>query len=174
MTALCEKNRIGYMGYTLLEIYSMENVGSSLGVYNGLVYDLTDYVNYGPSVEGPNGEVAVGGINAQFMHNSLVNLFKYSSDQDLANAIDNLSIDFGTLAAQKTCLMMVWTTQTLPVSIPAVLLVPSIMMANIIAFKSIASTNFSSPRVPQDHDKFVIFQVPCYTEGDVSLRLTID
>jgi chitin synthase len=48
------------------------------------------------------------------------------------------------------------------------------MMVSIIAFKFIASVNFASPRAPEDHDKFVICQVPCYTEGETSLRRTID
>jgi chitin synthase len=48
------------------------------------------------------------------------------------------------------------------------------MMVSIIGFKFIASINFGSPRAPEDHDKFVIYQVPCYTEGETSLRCTID
>jgi chitin synthase len=48
------------------------------------------------------------------------------------------------------------------------------MMVSIIGFKFIASINFGSPRAPEDHDKFVIYQVPCYTEGETSLRRTID
>jgi chitin synthase len=38
----------------------------------------------------------------------------------------------------------------------------------------LASINFAAARAPEDHDKFVICQVPCYTEGDTSLRRTID
>ena len=40
----------------------------------------------------------------------------------------------------------------------------------------LASINFSAARAPEDHDKleFVICQVLCYTEGDTSLRRTID
>ena len=44
----------------------------------------------------------------------------------------------------------------------------------IIGFNSWASINFSAARAPEDHDKFVVCQVPCYTEGDVSLHRTID
>ena len=31
-----------------------------------------------------------------------------------------------------------------------------------------------SPCAPEYHDKFVIYQVPCYTEGETPLRRTID
>ncbi|KAF8546100.1 hypothetical protein OG21DRAFT_1491584 [Imleria badia] len=96
-------NRIGYMGYTPQEISSMANSGHSLGIYDGLIYDLTEYVNYGPAVQGPSGEAAPS-ADDQFMDSTLVNLFKYSSGQDLTKLIDNLNIDSGTLADQKTFL----------------------------------------------------------------------
>ena len=47
-------------------------------------------------------------------------------------------------------------------------------MVRIIAFKFIALINFSGLRAPEDHNKFVIWQVPCYTEGKASLQRTID
>ena len=47
-------------------------------------------------------------------------------------------------------------------------------MVCIIAFKFIASINFGPLHAPEDHDKFVICQVPCYTEGEASLRRAID
>ena len=49
-------------------------------------------------------------------------------------------------------------------------------MVSIIGFKFkfLASINFGAARAPEDHDKFVIRQVLCYTEGDTSLRKTID
>lgn len=174
-------NRVGYMGYTPQELTSMANSGYSVGVYDSLIYDLTDYVNYGPAVQGPSGEQAPGGVDAQFMDSSLVNLFKYSSGQDLTKAIDNLNIDAGTLSSQKTCLRNLFLigmvdNRNSPQCLFSqyILLALSIMMVSIIAFKFIASINFGSPRAPEDHDKFVICQVPCYTEGETSLRRTID
>ena len=173
-------NRVGYMGYTPQEISSMANSGYSLGIYDGLVYDLTNYVKYGPAVEGPNGEVAPN-ANAQFMDSTLISLFTINSGQDLTKAINNLPIDSGTLAAQKTCLRNLFLigmvdNRNSPQCLFSqyILLALSIMMVSIIAFKFIASINFGSPRAPEDHDKFVICQVPCYTEGETSLRRTID
>ncbi|KAH0831304.1 glycosyltransferase family 2 protein [Lanmaoa asiatica] len=181
MTIMRWNSRVGYMGYTPQEISSMANSGYSLGIYDGLIYDMTNYVNSGPAVKGPNGEVAPSGTDAQFMDSSLVNLFKYSSGQDLTKAIDNLNIDSGTLAAQKTCLRNMFLigmvdNRNSPQCLFSqyILLALSVMMVSIIAFKFIASINFGSPRAPEDHDKFVICQVPCYTEGETSLRRTID
>jgi chitin synthase len=47
-------------------------------------------------------------------------------------------------------------------------------MGAIISFKFLASINFSVAHAPEDHEKFIICQVPCYTKDDVSLRRTID
>ena len=47
-------------------------------------------------------------------------------------------------------------------------------MVHIITFKFIALINFSGLRAPEDHNKFVIWQVPCYTEGKASLQCMID
>jgi chitin synthase len=47
-------------------------------------------------------------------------------------------------------------------------------MVAIIGFKFLGALWFGSRKAPQDHDKFVICQVPCYTEGEGSLKKTID
>ena len=55
-----------------------------------------------------------------------------------------------------------------------ILLAFSIILVSVIGFKFVAALQFPGRRAPEDHDKFVICQVPCYTEGEVSLRRTID
>jgi len=55
-----------------------------------------------------------------------------------------------------------------------VLLAASIVLVAVIGFKFIAALQFTTSRLPEDHDKFVICQVPCYTEGDVSLQQTLN
>jgi chitin synthase len=47
-------------------------------------------------------------------------------------------------------------------------------MVAIIGFKFLAALQFGKARRPEDHDKFVLCQVPCYTEGEESMRKTID
>jgi chitin synthase len=148
-----------------------------------MVYDLTSYVNYGPgpAVNTPSGQQLPGGIDTQFMDTSVVNLFKYNSGQDLTKKFNALGLDSATLDRQRICLRnlfmigMVDNRNSPQCQFSQdILLALSIMMVSIIAFKFIASINFSSPRAPEDHDKFVICQVPCYTEGETSLRRTID
>jgi len=55
-----------------------------------------------------------------------------------------------------------------------ILLVLSLIMVTIIGFKFLGALYFGSHRAPEDHDKFLICQVPCYTEGEDSLKKTID
>ncbi|KAI8924446.1 chitin synthase-domain-containing protein [Entophlyctis helioformis] len=55
-----------------------------------------------------------------------------------------------------------------------ILLSSSIVVVAIIGFKFLAALQFGSSRDPEEHDKFVICQVPCYTEGSDSLSKTLE
>ncbi|KAI7898908.1 chitin synthase [Cokeromyces recurvatus] len=48
------------------------------------------------------------------------------------------------------------------------------VMCFTMLIKFLAALQFGSAPTPEDHDKFVICQVPCYTEDEESLRRTID
>ncbi|KAJ1925807.1 hypothetical protein IWQ60_004325 [Tieghemiomyces parasiticus] len=54
------------------------------------------------------------------------------------------------------------------------LLASSILLVAVIAIKFLCALQLTPKRRPQLHDKFVICQVPCYTEGEEGLRRTID
>jgi chitin synthase len=172
--------RRGFVGYTPKELKNMANSGRSVGVYNSLVYDVTGYLNNGPAVGNPPGAVAPP-TDPQFMDGSVLDIFKYNSGQDITKKLDNLNIDPAVLHRQKVCLRNLFTigkvdTRESPQCLFAtyILLALSILMVAVIGFKFLGSINFGSGRSPEDHDKFVICQVPCYTEGDSSLRKTID
>jgi len=101
--------------------------------------------------------------------------------QDLVKDFNSLGLDSATLDIQRTCLRhlfligMVDSRNSPQCQFSeGILLALSILMVSIIGFQFIASINFASSRAPQDHDKFVICQVPCYSEGETSLRQTID
>ncbi|KAJ3089830.1 hypothetical protein HK102_005396 [Quaeritorhiza haematococci] len=55
-----------------------------------------------------------------------------------------------------------------------VLLASTIILVAVIGFKFLAALQFGGGGAPEDHDKFVILQVPCYTEGPESLLRTFD
>jgi chitin synthase len=54
------------------------------------------------------------------------------------------------------------------------MLAASMVIAAVLLVKFLAALQFGSKRQPEEHDKFVICQVPCYTEGEDSLAKTID
>lgn len=180
MTVMRWNNRRGFVGYTPKEVRNMAASGRSVGIYNGLVYDVTNYIQFPPATRAPTGEQAPP-VNVNFMDSSVMDVFTYNSGRDITKALNNLNIDSGVLQAQKVCLRNLFTigkvdNRNSPQCLFStyILLALSVLMVSVIGFKFLASVNFSSPRAPENHDKFVICQVPCYTEGDISLRRTID
>ncbi|ESK87178.1 chitin synthase [Moniliophthora roreri MCA 2997] len=173
--------RRGFLGYTPKEIKNMAHNSRSVGVYNGLIYDVTDYINSGPRLQPPDGFNSPN-VPSQFMDQKVLDVFRFNSDGgDITKQLDRLDLDPQVLRRQKTCLRNLFTVGKVDNRNSAqcqfatyILLAISIIMIAVIGFKFLASINFSSPRAPEDHDKFVICQVPCYTEGDASLRKTID
>jgi chitin synthase len=158
----------------------MASQGRTVAIYNGLVYELTTYLASPPSLEAPEGMEAPS-APTQFMDGAVVELFTLYAGRDITKDLDKLNINRNVLRAQKVCLRNLFTIgkvdnrQSPQCQFSTyILLVLSIIMVSIIGFKFLASLNFGSERAPEDHDKFVICQVPCYTEGDQSLRRTID
>ena len=173
-------NRRGFIGYTPKEIRNMASSGKSVGIYRGLVYDVTNYLTFPPATRAPYGQQAPQ-VDTQFMDGNVLDVFKFNSGYDITKQLDNLNIDSNVLSAQKVCLRNLFTigkvdNRNSPQCLFStyILLALSVLMVCVIGFKFLASINFSAPRAPEAHDKFVICQVPCYTEGDASLRRTID
>ncbi|KAH8833739.1 glycosyltransferase family 2 protein [Flagelloscypha sp. PMI_526] len=174
-------SRLGFVGYTPKKIKAMAASGRLVGVYKSLIYDLTDYVRNPPTLKTPDGTQADPKTATQFIHSKVIDTVNNAFGGDMTKALDSLDLDSTTLARQKVCLRNLFTigkvdNRESPQCLFSsyILLALSIMMVSIIAFKFLASVSFSAPRAPEDHDKFVICQVPCYTEGESSLRRTID
>ncbi|PPQ79006.1 hypothetical protein CVT25_002315 [Psilocybe cyanescens] len=173
--------RVGFVGMTPKEIRSQASAGKSVAIYNGLVYDVSTYLTSPPAVRTPDGTQAPADTDVAFMSGDVLNLFKFNAGQDITKQLNNLNIDRAVLARQKVCLRNLFLVAKVdnrqsPQCLFAnyILLVLSLIMVAIIGFKFLASINFGAARAPEDHDKFVICQVPCYTEGESSLRKTID
>jgi chitin synthase len=181
MVILRYYHRVGFVGYTPGEIRDRAGKGDYVAIYRGLVYDMSHYMKSGPAVRAPPGQSPPGGIDPHFMAPEVVDLFRLNSGKDITKLLDNLPIDPNILNRQKVCLRNLFTIGKKDDRLSPqcqfatyILLVLSILTVSIIGFKFLAALSFSSPRAPEDHDKFVICQVPCYTEGEDSLRQTID
>ena len=172
--------RRGFIGLTPKEIRNLAGTGKSVAIYRGKVYDVTNYLTSPPRLESPTGTLPPND-SRDFIHGDIISLFTTNGGHDITKALDELNIDPVVLNYQRTCLRNLFLigkvdNRQSPQCLFSnyILLVLSMIMVAIIGFKFLASINFSSARAPEDHDKFVICQVPCYTEGDTSLRRTID
>ncbi|RPD69765.1 hypothetical protein L226DRAFT_548053 [Lentinus tigrinus ALCF2SS1-7] len=172
MTMMRWSSRVGFMAYSSKQV----------AIYKSMVYDFTTYLKSPPSVATlPNNAVVPGNINTQFMHQSVIDLYRHNAGGDVTKQFDSLSIDSAILNRQRVCMRDIFLTGKLDTHnspqclfATSILLALSIMMVSVIGFKFIASINFSASRAPEAHNKFVICQVPCYTEGYNSLKKTID
>ncbi|KAG9027121.1 hypothetical protein FRB95_008118 [Tulasnella sp. JGI-2019a] len=176
------KYRVGFVGYAPSAVKQMyTSQGRVVAIYNNLVYDLTDYVNLGASSAAPYGYSAPSGVDTTVIDPTIIQLFRANSGQDITKAYDNLPLDNDVLDRQRTCLRNLFVIGKADHRKSPqcqfgtyILLALSIMMISVIGFKFLAALQFGAPRAPEDHDKFVICQVPCYTEDEESLRRTID
>ena len=173
--------RVGFVGYTPKDVQSMASTGRSVAIYNGLVYDVSSYLSSPPAIMTPAGTQPSSDIDVNFMDGDIIDLFQLYGGTDITKRLNALKIDSNVLSWQKTCLRNLFTigkvdNRQSPQCLFSndILLVLSITMVAIIGFKFLASINFAAARAPEDHNKFVICQVPCYIKGDTSLRRTIN
>nr|ODN91163.1 chitin synthase [Cryptococcus depauperatus CBS 7841] len=186
MIMMRHRFRVGFMGHSRKDIKNMAASGKAVAIYNDLVYDMSDYIRQnGGGLKAPNGVnlSAQDQADRQFMADEVISLFKYNSGKDITKLLDEMSSTIGSdaLERQKVCLRNLFILGKLDTRDSAqcqfstyILLALSIVMFAIIGFKFLAALHFGSERAPENHDKFVICQVPCYTEGEDSLRRTID
>lgn len=178
--------RTGFMGYTKKDLRSMASSGRAVAIIDDTVYELTTYIQQnGGGLRGPSGYAFTSQDEAdrQFMSDQVVQLVTYNSGKDVSALLSGLESSLGSnvVAMQKNCLRNLFMIGKLDTRDSPqcqfstyILLGLSCIMVAIIGFKFLAALHFGSTRRPEDHDKFVICQVPCYTESDDSLRQTID
>ena len=55
-----------------------------------------------------------------------------------------------------------------------ILLATTVLLVAVVGFKFLAALQFGSTKEPENQDKFVICQIPCYTEDSESLSKTLE
>ncbi|KAI8047961.1 P-loop containing nucleoside triphosphate hydrolase protein [Gilbertella persicaria] len=150
--------------------------GRNVLAINGKVYDIQDYTNTVSIYGSTNAEYSfLNEVVTDFFNNyrgtdatEAWNTYKNkmtSEEQDMNMAcLDNYFM-IGQVDERKTARCM-FTNY--------LLLVLACFMVSVTVVKFLAALQFGSAPTPEDHDKFVICQVPCYTEDEQSLRRTID
>ncbi|KAG1641830.1 hypothetical protein G6F44_005444 [Rhizopus delemar] len=190
MTLLRKNYKVGHMGY---EWKAISDQSKSETIINGIkalriwavidsrIYDITSYTMGGRFARGPGGTAAPAGVDTNFLNQQIVDLFQQQSGSDISQAVRNLNLDAATLERELVCLRNLYFVGFVDERNSAkcqfstyLLLIVTCLLASVIVFKFIAAIRFGGRRAPEEHDKFVICQVTCYTEDEGSLRKTID
>ncbi|KAG0166565.1 hypothetical protein DFQ28_006404 [Apophysomyces sp. BC1034] len=190
MVYLRKNYKLGSMGFDRRDVqkYSVDAV--DLGgirttrnwvILNHNVYDMTLYLMGGRHTIAPPGQQAPGNTNLDFMSDAVVNLFRTKAGEDITDTWNALQLDPEVKTRQEVCLRNLFYVGSVDdrnsprcVFATNFLLIVTIFLCSVIVFKFLAALQFSTRRDPENHDKFIMCQVPCYTEDEESLRKTID
>ncbi|KAK9320698.1 chitin synthase-domain-containing protein [Lipomyces orientalis] len=155
--------------------------GKIMASINGDVFDLTSYVVGGRQVLVPPGQTPNPNINRDFMSDTVVSLFQTQAGNDISKYWDNLDLDSDVKSRMWVCLRNLFYAGRVDTRNSAkcqfaryFLLAVSVFLVCVIGFKFLAALQFGVKRAPENLDKFVICQVPTYTEDEESLRRAID
>ncbi|GJJ76042.1 chitin synthase [Entomortierella parvispora] len=149
-------------------------------VIDGGVYDLTSYYNTikAPGNTGPQGS---GVPSVHFLDKSVEDMAFNHNGEDNSALWRKLPLDSQQRLLTKSCLDQVFYIGKVDYRksfqcqfTNYMLLSTSVVLVSVIAIKFLAALQLGSVRVPEEHDKFVIVQIPCYTEDEDSLRKTIN
>ncbi|KAJ7623767.1 chitin synthase [Roridomyces roridus] len=169
------KGPVVYTSKTLSAFAADTDVAKIWGRYNDKIYDLTDYVN--------TLTIHVNDAKYAFLDTDLVSIFRQQSGQDITKplnkVLDAMPADQRGLNMQ--CLNNAffigeWDFRKSPrctVQNYFLIVASGILMASM-GLKFLAALQLGGKRNPELQDKFVLCQVPCYTEGEDSLRRTVD
>ncbi|KAI8367917.1 chitin synthase-domain-containing protein [Choanephora cucurbitarum] len=192
MVYLRKNYRLGFMGYEPSDILrqatgernpgdSSTTAHRSWAILHGDVYDLTNYLMGGRAPRVPEGMALPTNIDLNFMDNSIVQLFRQLAGTDISKHFDVLPISEELRNRQLVCLRNLFfvgkvdTRRSIQCQFSEyfLLLITGFLCA-VIFFKFLAALQMGTSREPEDYDKFIVCQVPCYTENEESLRKTID
>ena len=145
---------------------------------NGKVYDINDYMSTSKIYD--SGSTA---SDYHFLHPTIEEIFSKFSGTD---ATDKWNQYRGSMTQEQQDMNMACLDNFFYIGdvderesarcmfTNYMLLAAAILMCTVIIVKFLAALQFGGAPTPEDHDKFVICQVPCYTEDEESLKKTID
>jgi chitin synthase len=177
----------GMVGYTPKYLKTLAKKQKSIAILNDKVYDFTSYQAGGRTPTYNVGEDRPSDLpDTNFMDDNLVTLFTARAGQDVTKYYNNLysSPDAKVQALKERMniclenLFLVGRTDTRNSTqclfAQYLLLAISILLCSVIAFKFFAALQFGRKNIPENLDKFIMVQIPAYTEDEDSLRRAID
>ncbi|KAI4865629.1 glycosyltransferase family 2 protein [Hypoxylon rubiginosum] len=172
----------GTMGYSAQYVATLGTKQNSIAILNGRVYDLTKYIVGGRHVVvRDNEDLPTDPTIIDFMDDLVVDLFQQKAGSDVTKLWQALDIDSGLRERMQLCLDNLFYVGDVDTRNSAkclfaqyLVLAVSILLCSIIGFKFFAALQFGGKNIPENLDKFVMCQIPAYTEDEESLRRAID
>ncbi|KAL3449776.1 chitin synthase-domain-containing protein [Aspergillus insuetus] len=171
----------GWIGYSSEYLHTLADKSQSIASINGKVYDLTAYVTGGRRIQGIEGEDNPTGIDTDFMEPLVVDLFQQKSGQDITQLYNRLPLSPKLRQDMTLCLDNLFIVGHVDTRNSTqcqfaryFILAISILICSVVLFKFFAALQFGKKNLPENLDKFIICQVPAYTEDEESLRRAID
>ncbi|CRK11476.1 hypothetical protein BN1723_001808 [Verticillium longisporum] len=170
----------GRIGYSPKYMKTLAGKSRTIVSMNGRVFDLTEYIIGGRRTIGEDGK-SVSGVaedSVNFMEEDVITLFKQLSGADATRHWASLNLSQQAKTRMLTCLNNLYyvgdvdTRSSVRCKFAEYLVLAiSIMLVTIIAFKFFAALQFGTKNMPENLDKFIMCQIPAYTEDEDSLRL---
>ena len=174
-----KKGVIGYSPQYLKKLATKER--RSIVSLNGRIYDLTEYLAGGLRLKPKKGEKTPDSSVAKFMEPMVAELFQLRKGGDISQYWDAMNMDDARKNRMLRCMDHLFyvgdvdtRNSTRCQFAEYLVLAISILLATVIAFKFFAALQFGGKNLPENLDKFVMCQIPAYTEDEDSLRRAID
>ncbi|KAI2624318.1 glycosyltransferase family 2 protein [Hypoxylon sp. NC1633] len=174
--------KVGTIGYSAQYVGTLGTKQNSIAILNGRVYDLTKYIVGGRHVVVREGEdLPTDPTVVDFMNDLVVDLFQQKAGSDVTQLWNALDMDSDMRERMQLCLDNLFyvgdvdtRNSTKCQFAQYLILAISILLCTIIGFKFLAALQFGGKNIPENLDKFVMCQIPAYTEDEESLRRAID
>ncbi|RDA95156.1 hypothetical protein CP533_1929 [Ophiocordyceps camponoti-saundersi (nom. inval.)] len=172
----------GNIGYSPEYVKKLAQKQQTIAIIGSKVYDLTTYLNGGRKMRAKPGEKPPSDPSlTDFLDPAVVQLFQLKAGADITKYWDSLAIGPDVKSRMQTCLDYLFyvgdvdtRNSTRCQFAEYLVLAVSCLLASVIAFKFFAALQFGGKNVPENLDKFVLCQIPAYTEDEDSLRRAID
>jgi len=182
MRYLRDNYKVGNIGYSAQFVKTLAGKNRLIAILNNRVYDLTEYQKGGRLQKNPPGmDPPTDASAADFMDQLVVDLWQQRSGEDVTKLWEALGLDFNLKARMQLCLDNLFYIADVDTRSSAqckfseyLVLSISIILASVIAFKFFAALQFGTKNMPENLDKFIMCQIPAYTEDEDSLRRAID
>ncbi|KAI8581089.1 hypothetical protein K450DRAFT_234564 [Umbelopsis ramanniana AG] len=190
MTYLRKNYRLGYMGYDVSDVRYQANNPRQFGgitstrkwaILNGDVYDLTFYFMGGRSLKVPRNQTIPSDVDVNFIDTTIAQLFKVLAGTDITDLFNQLPMDHDLRERQLTCLRNLFLVGKVDarnspqcVFSEYLLLIISGFLCSVILFKFVAALQVTQSSGDIEYSNFIVCQVPCYTEGEESIRKTLN